>query len=200
MRSLRVVILGDELLTASGDPKGLGWLGRVQARLPQGEDVAFFPLAMVGESTSDLLERWKSEAMPRFTPQTENYLVLALGSQDVKAQVTISRSRLNLASLLDDALREGVKVFVVGPTPTGNPETDYEIEHLSAGFEDVVRRRQIPYVDCFKPLREHEGWQQETSANPRGLPGQVGYGLVAWLVLNRGWFEWLGLTEPQDQS
>jgi len=102
--------------------------------------------------------------------------------------------------LLDDALREGVKVFVVGPTPTGDPETDHEIEHLSAGFEDVVRRRQIPYVDCFKPLREHEGWQQETSAHPRGLPGQVGYGLVAWLVLNRGWFEWLGLTEPQDQS
>ncbi|MFM1950841.1 MAG: hypothetical protein RL418_528, partial [Actinomycetota bacterium] len=33
MRQLRVVILGDELLTASGDPKGLGWLGRVQARL-----------------------------------------------------------------------------------------------------------------------------------------------------------------------
>ncbi len=200
MRSLRVVILGDELLTASGDPKGLGWLGRVQARLPQGEDVAFFPLAMVGETTSELLERWRSEAMPRFTPQTENYLVIALGSQDVKAQVTISRSRLNLASLLDDALREGVKVFVVGPTPTGDAETDHEIEHLSAGFEDVVRRRQIPYVDCFKPLREHDGWQQETSAHQRGLPGQVGYGLVAWLVLNRGWFEWLGLTEPQDQS
>ena len=168
--------------------------------MPQGEDVAFFPLAMVGETTSELLERWRSEAMPRFTPQTENYLVLALGAQDVKAQVTISRSRLNLASLLDDALREGVKVFVVGPTPTGNAEVDHEIDHLSAGFEDVVRRRQIPYVDCFKPLREHEGWQQETSSHPRGLPGQVGYGLVAWLVLNRGWFEWLGLTEPQDQS
>ena len=83
---------------------------------------------------------------------------------------------------------------------TGDAETDHEIEHLSAGFEDVVRRRQIPYVDCFKPLREHDGWQQETSSHQRGLPGQVGYGLVAWLVLNRGWFEWLGLTEPQDQS
>ena len=198
MRQLRVVVLGDELLTASGDPKGLGWLGRVQARLPQGEDVAFFPLAMVGETTTALLERWRTEAMPRFTPNTENYLVLALGAADVKEGITISRSRLNLASLLDDAIREGVKIFVVGPTPTCDPETDFEIEHLSAGFEDVVRRRQIPYVDCFKPLKEHDGWQAETKAHPRGLPGQVGYGLVAWLVLNRGWFEWLGLTEHQD--
>ena len=118
MRQLRVVILGDELLTASGDPKGLGWLGRVQARLPQGEDVAFFPLAMVGETTTQLLERWRTEAMLRFSPATENYLVLALGAEDVKAGVTISRSRLNLASLLDDAMREGVKIFVVGPVVT----------------------------------------------------------------------------------
>ncbi|MEZ7905230.1 MAG: lysophospholipase, partial [Aquiluna sp.] len=32
MPDLRVVILGDELLTGAGDPKGIGWLGRVQAR------------------------------------------------------------------------------------------------------------------------------------------------------------------------
>lgn len=195
MRQLRVVILGDELLSGAGDPKGLGWLGRVQARLPQNEDVALFPLAMVNETSSDLLERWKNEAMPRFSPETENYLVVALGTADIKAELTISRSRLNLASLLDDAAREGVKIFVVGPTPTGVAELDFEIEQLNAGFEDVVKRRQIPYVDCFRPLKDHEGWLQEVSSHSRKLPGQVGYGLIAWLVLNKGWFEWLGLQE-----
>jgi acyl-CoA thioesterase I len=195
LRQLRVVILGDELLSGAGDPKGLGWLGRVQARLPQNEDVALFPLAMVNESTSELLERWKVEAMPRFSPDTENYLVVALGTSDIKAELTISRSRLNLASLLDEAAREGVKIFVVGPTPTGVAELDYEIDQLNAGFEDVVKRRQIAYVDCFRPLKDHEGWLQEVSTHSRKLPGQVGYGLMAWLVLNKGWFEWLGLTE-----
>ena len=97
MRSIRVVILGDELLTGAGDPKGLGWLGRVQARLPKGEDVAFFPLAMVDENTGELLERWKSEALKRFSPDSENYLVVALSSRDIEAGTTISRSRLNLA-------------------------------------------------------------------------------------------------------
>lgn len=195
MRQLRVVILGDELLSGAGDPKGLGWLGRVQARLPQNEDVALFPLAMVNESSSELLERWKLEAMPRFSPDTENYLVVALGTYDIKAELTISRSRLNLASLLDEAAREGVKIFVIGPTPTGVAELDFEIDQLNAGFEDVVKRRQIAYVDCFRPLKDHEGWLQEVSTHSRKLPGQVGYGLMAWLVLNKGWFEWLGLTE-----
>lgn len=195
MRQLRVVILGDELLSGAGDPKGLGWLGRVQARLPQNEDVALFPLAMVNETSSELLERWKTEAMPRFSPETENYLVIALSTADIKAELTISRSRLNLASLLDDAAREGVKIFVIGPTPSGVAEIDFEIDQVNAGFEDVVKRRQIPYVDCFRPLKDHEGWLQEVSAHSRKLPGQVGYGLMAWLVLNKGWFEWLGLTE-----
>jgi acyl-CoA thioesterase I len=197
LRSLRVVILGDELLTGAGDPKGLGWLGRVEARLPQGDDVAFFPLAMVNETSAALLERWRTEALIRFSPETENYLVLSLGAADIQAGVTISRSRLNLASLLDDALREGIKIFVVGPGPTGVAEYDYEVEHLSAGYEDVVKRRNIAFVDLFKPLKEHEGWLQEVSNHPRRLPGQVGYGLIAWLVLNKGWFEWLRLTESE---
>lgn len=199
MRSIRVVILGDELLTGAGDPKGLGWLGRVQARLPQGDDVAFFPLAKIAETTSDLLERWRTEALPRFSQESENYLVVALSSEDVRSGTTISRSRLNLASLLDDAIREGVQVFVVGPTPTGQKEFDAEVEHLNAGFADVVKRRQLRFVDCFNPLKDHEGWIGEVENHPRRLPGQVGYGLIAWLVLNRGWFEWLGLTET-DQS
>lgn len=198
MRSIRVVILGDELLTGAGDPKGLGWLGRVQARLPQGEDVAFFPLAKISETTGALLERWRSEALPRFSSETENYLVVAPGSKDIQAGTTFSRSRLNLASLLDDAIREGVKVFVVGPAPTGVKEYDSEVGELNLGFADVVKRRQLKYVDCYSPLKDHEGFLQEVSTHPRRLPGQVGYGLIAWLVLNKGWFEWLGMTENQS--
>jgi hypothetical protein len=30
------------------------------------------------------------------------------------------------------------------------------------------------------------------------MPGQTGYGLMAWLVLNRGWYQWLGLEEGEE--
>ena len=195
MTSIRAVILGDELLTAAGDSKGIGWLGRVQARLPAASDISMFPLPMIGETSSDLLNRFKSEALPRFSDQSENKLILCLGSSDIAAGLTISRSRLNLATVLDDAIREGISVFVIGPTPTGVPEFDAEVNHLSDGFADVVKRRQLTYVDCFSPLVEHEGWLKELTESSRRLPGQVGYGLIAWLVMNRGWFEFLGLEE-----
>ena len=36
--------------------------------------------------------------------------------------------------------------------------------------------------------------EEEISLAENHLPGQIGHGLIAWLVLNRGWYEWLGLT------
>lgn len=195
MTEIRAVILGDELLTGAGDPKGIGWLGRVQARMPSGNDVSVFALPMINETTSDLLVRFKSEALPRFSEKTVNKLVISLSSGDITDGITISRSRLNLASLLDDAIREGIDVLVIGPCPTGIAEFDSEVKHLSEGFADVVKRRQLAYVDCFGPLENHDGWLAEVSGHPRRLPGQVGYGLIAWLVINRGWFEFLGVAQ-----
>jgi hypothetical protein len=64
---------------------------------------------------------------------------------------------------------------------------------LATGFEDVANRRGVPFVDCFRPLVEHEGWNQEVAELANGQIGQIGHGLIAWLVLNRGWYEWLGL-------
>ena len=34
-RELRIVAVGDELVAGVGDPRALGWLGRVLARTPQ---------------------------------------------------------------------------------------------------------------------------------------------------------------------
>lgn len=34
-RKLRIAAVGDELLAGLGDPRALGWLGRVLARTPQ---------------------------------------------------------------------------------------------------------------------------------------------------------------------
>ena len=45
-------------------------------------------------------------------------------------------------------------------------------------------------------LLNHEQWRQDLAANG-GTPGQAGYGLMAWLVLHRGWFQWLGLDAPE---
>jgi hypothetical protein len=195
-RVIRVVVLGDTLVSSSGDPKGIGWLGRVLARTPiEDPQIDVYCLPAPDETSAALGERWATEAQRRFSPNTENRLVLMVPNSDPAAGISLSRSRLNLANILDDAKRLGVESFVIGPTPHRNPELNSEIEHLVAGFEDVCSRRSVTFVDCFTPLVDNEGWNTEVRGGQSGLPGQVGHGLIAWLVLNRGWYPWLGLPE-----
>jgi hypothetical protein len=152
-------------------------------------------LPLPNETTAQLSERWWQEVERRLSGTDEVRLVVALGNTDPAAGISISRSRLNLATILDEARKRQIEPFVIGPVPSRIEDQNPEIEHLAWGFEDVANRRQIPFVDCFKPLVEHEGWRNEMADSSNGIPGQVGHGLIAWLVLNRGWNEWLGLAE-----
>ena len=197
-RNIRIVVLGDGLVSAAGDPKGMGWVGRVTAKTPSTTPrIDIFVLPAPDETTSMLAERWTDEVKRRFSADTENRLVIALSNADPAAGISISRSRLNIATIVDEAKRAGIESFLVGPTPHRNPELNSEIEHLASGFEDVAARRGIPFVDCFRPLVDHEGWNEEINLAENHLPGQIGHGLIAWLVLNRGWYEWLEIPNPE---
>ncbi len=196
--SLRVIVLGDQLVTASGDPKGMGWVGRVQARTPQVDpSIELITLAYPDDTSLTLNKRWLAEVQPRQNQLGRTQVAIALGNHDIRAGLSTSRSRLNLATVLDEAMKYGLEPFVIGPVPHKESALNTDVEQLSWGFEDVCARRNVPFVDCFHPLLGHEGWNQELQNSPSGLPGQVGYGLIAWLVLNRGWNSWLGVEEAE---
>ncbi len=194
VREVRICVVGDELSVGVGDPRALGWVGRVMARSRFDRPSMHFTLAVPGETTSDLGARWEAETASRFGPYAEcdNRLVIALGRHDLDADVSIARSRLNLANILDVASRNNLPTFVVGPPP-GRPEDGKRIEELSAAFADVAARRRVPYVDTYTPLASHEQWLADLAQNGTLYPGQAGYGLMAWLVLHTGWHAWLGL-------
>jgi lysophospholipase L1-like esterase len=196
--SLRVIVLGDQLVTASGDPKGMGWVGRVQARTPQVDPtIELITLPLPDDTSLTLNKRWLAEVQPRQNQLGRTKIAIALGHHDIRAGLSTSRSRLNLATVLDDAIKYGLEPFVIGPVPHKESALNNDIEQLSWGFEDVCARRNVPFVDCFHPLLGHDGWNNELQNSPSGLPGQVGYGLIAWLVLNRGWNAWLGVEEAE---
>jgi acyl-CoA thioesterase-1 len=196
--SLRVIVLGDQLVTASGDPKGMGWVGRVQARTPQVDPtIELITLPYPDDTSLTLNKRWLAEVQPRQNQLGRTQVAIALGNHDIRAGLSTSRSRLNLATVLDEAMKYGLEPFVIGPVPHKEAALNSDVEQLSWGFEDVCARRNVPFVDCFHPLLGHDGWNQELQNSPSGHPGQVGYGLIAWLVLNRGWNSWLGVEEAQ---
>lgn len=197
-RRIRVCVVGDDLVAGVGDPRSLGWVGRVGARTSRGEaQVTLFGLGVPAETTAELLSRWGQETQRRFAGATPEdcRLVVGLGHEDLRQQVSLPRSRLNLANVLDECASRGLPVFVVGPPPAPEDWRNGKVGELSAAFSDVCLRRGVPYIDCFAPLVAHEDWLTDLAAGDGVHPGQAGYGLMAWLVLHGGWHPWLGLPE-----
>lgn len=194
-RKIRIAAVGDELLAGVGDPRALGWFGRVIARTSaDAATLQSFALAAPSEGTEALAARWLQEAGRRFDDHCENRLVIGLSDRDLDLEISPARSRLNLANILDAAAQLSIKVFVVGPPPGLDPARNKRIAELSTAFGDVTTRRKHSYVDTYTPLLNHEQWRTDLAGNS-GVPGQAGYGLIAWLVLHRGWYSWLDLPE-----
>ena len=62
-RNIRIVAVGDDLLAGVGDPRTLGWFGRVMARTPQTTaSIAAYNLAAPNEGSEQLNARWFEEA------------------------------------------------------------------------------------------------------------------------------------------
>jgi acyl-CoA thioesterase-1 len=188
-----VCVCGDELVAGTGDPRALGWVGRVAARTPQ-EHVRLttYALAVPAETTGGLAARWEAETSSRLG--ADGRLVLGLGIADLRDGTSLARSRLNLANVLDAATARSLPTFVVGPPPVlpDGPDSAHAttVGTLSEAFADVCERRRVPYVDTFTALRGHDEWFADLAASDGRVPGQAGYGLLAYLVLHGGWSQW----------
>jgi len=194
-RDIALVFIGDSYVAGYGDPKDLGWVSRVVGRTEHPDvDITAYQLGVRGDSSADVLSRWRTECPPRWKGRSEKRLVVAVGHNDAVSCMTTARVRLNLANILDDAAASGVSAFAVGPPPTLDEELNGRLEIVVEAQADVCARRGVPYVDCYRPLIGHEQWHSDLGANGSGVhPGQAGYGLIAWLVLHGGWDQWLDL-------
>lgn len=195
MDETRIHFIGDELVAGYGDPRALGWTGRVMARTPRDLEAFWTTLAVPRETTIQLAERWSTEVALRSAHTGINRLVIGLGTADVVAGISPARSRLALANVLDEAASEQRPCFVVGPPPLSGANPDGTAA-LSRAAMEVCHRRRVPYVETFEPLRNHDQWMADVAAGGGLHPLQAGYGLLAWLVLHRGWYEWLGASQP----
>lgn len=198
-RRIRLIALGDELLAGVGDARALGWLGRAVARQQaHGAPVELYSVALPHDTSASLAERWEVDVARRSDPEAaaaghlEHRVVIGLGTGDVAGGISLARSRLNLAKVLDGLERLRVPMFVVGPPPVRDRGRTAAIRELSAAYADVCERRRVPYVDTVEALADHEQWTTDLALSGTEHPAQTGYGLMAWLVLHAGFGRWLG--------
>ena len=114
---MRICFIGDELVAGVGDPRGLGWVGRVNAHSTFDLPATFLTLAVPSETTKQMAARWEAEVLPRLAEGEPHGLVIGVGPGDVAAGISTARSRLNLANITDRATALGIPSFVVGPPP-----------------------------------------------------------------------------------
>ena len=195
-RDVGIAFLGASLVAGVGDPKGQGWVSRVVGRTNHPDlELTAYNLGVRGDTSADVLSRWKAECAPRWRGRAEKRIVVSVGGNDAATGITLARHRLNLANILDDAASSGIGTFVVSPPPADDEELNAKLDVLVDAQADVCSRRGVPFVDCFRPLLGHEQWQSDVAASrvPHH-PGQAGYGLIAWLVLHNGWYDWLQIS------
>lgn len=185
---MRVCVIGDEIAAGMGDARYLGWVGRVLARSSLAEPAFVATLAVPDQNTTQLAARWRAECERRITSREDCRLVIGLGVGDLRSNLSSARSRLNLANILDAAGEARLNSFVVGPPPLAAPG---DVADLSAAYADVCQRRHVPFVHTYAPLAGHEQWHADIAPSEGRHPGQAGYGLLAWLVLNQGFGAWL---------
>jgi acyl-CoA thioesterase I len=188
MRDIRVCVFGDSFAAGVGDPRGVGWVGRLAARAREVELTAY-PLGVRGESTEEIVVRIPVESAPRFARGDEHRIVIAPGVADAVRRI----EPVQCALALDFALASAsVPVLIVGPPPVGDAETIERIGALDAVFARTCERRAVQYVATYPRLVGRATWYRARAAD--GIhPDGPGYGVLA-SVIRHGWDDWIGTT------
>lgn len=197
MRDVRVCVFGDALVTGFGDPKALGWVGRVAARTPPstGIELTTYPLGVRGEAIEDIVVRMPLESASRFARGDEHRVVLAPGVVDAERDVPALRA----AAALDFGLAAtGVPSLVIGPPPMGDDALRTRIAELDSAYATVSEQLGVPYIATFPRLDGRKPWHDARTDD--GHPNQTGYGLLTRVILDGGWYEWLGVEPPSTKA
>jgi len=195
---MKICFFGDSFTNGTGDDECLGWVGRVCARQRKaGVDLTSYNLGIRGNTSEDILRRWKGEAAARLTKGDTAALVFSFGTNDCalgddgRARLAQNDRLKNARAILVDAPKAW-PTLLVGPLPIADdPVANKRIADLSRQAGVFARAHRVPYLDVFSKVHGSPLWQEECEAGDGVHPNSGGYKLVADLVEN--WGAWQAL-------
>ncbi|WP_329459778.1 GDSL-type esterase/lipase family protein [Streptomyces sp. NBC_01497] len=196
IRDLRVCFVGDSFVAGVGDPRFLGWAGRLAVRaLADGRPLTGYNLGVRHETSRDIVARWENECGPRLLGGTDLRVVLSFGVNDTtheggRPRVAPDVSSANLSRMLARAADRDWPVLVVAPPPVDDGEQNSRTALLDERFARICLDASVPYVPVHQPLRDSAVWTREVRTGDGAHPAAGGYDEIAALI-EPHWRNWL---------
>ena len=147
-----ICFFGDSLTLGYGDSTGLGWPGRIAARLAaSGTNATAYNLGVRKDSSVQMQHRWRKEAAVRRLEGEPMKLVFNFGVADVFNNVPAEMTMAAGVSMLTQA-RELGDTLLVGPLPVNDPDKLDRITSLSNVLEALAGRIGVPFLPVAKPM------------------------------------------------
>jgi len=190
---MRLCFFGDSIVNGTGDPTGLGWVGRVGAAARRrGHDLTLYNLGIRRDTSADVAARWQEEAARRLPAGIDGRLVFCFGGNDCVGEGGAPRvaqaSALAHARAILTAAKAHHPTLMLGPPPLYVGDSDARIATLSRALASLCGELQVPFLDLHTPLAAIGLWRLDAAAGDGAHPGAAGYALIADLV--EGWPAW----------
>ena len=193
VEDIRIYFIGDSYINGTGDPKFLGWPGRVCAA-SQSDQVAItgYNLGIRADTSADVLPRWENEVAARRLKPHDGRIVFGFGANDCWIEDGIPRigraeSEKNIEHILSLAVGR-LPTLMIGPPPGVNAEQDALRQDMSDLLQAICLQVGVAYLSVIDNLRDGKIWQKEALQGDQIHPSSGGYTHMAQLVL--GWSDW----------
>jgi lysophospholipase L1-like esterase len=193
MASLRISFIGDSLVAGTGDPEFLGWAGRVcRSARGRAHDVTCYNLGIRGNTSADILWRWRREAEARSVAGQDCRLVFSFGVNDTKdvdgRRIVEPEKAIAQARAILTGAEAWEPVLMIGPPPISDETRNARIGDLSGRLSHLCREIGVPYLDTFGSFYTLAAWLDAVRAGDGVHPTAAGYD--AWAQLVESWTAW----------
>lgn len=156
-------VWGDSITYGSCDSEALGWVGRLRKSLPTDDEHHIYNFGVCGDTSSDLLFRFKTEA-EAIKP---DYVIFAVGLNDTKYQgesdtnlVPLDQFVANMEDLLAQARVYTDKIVIVGLTRVdevwrsakGSRFLNEIIGNYNQQIVSLAKENSLTFIDVFEVL------------------------------------------------
>jgi lysophospholipase L1-like esterase len=159
---MNICIFGDSITWGAYDPKNGGWANSLRNSL-EPDDIQLYNCGISGDTTSDLLKRFKTEADAR----KPKIIIFAIGINDSQyintkdnPKVSVSDFRSNIEKLIEEAKRFTDNVIFIGlnnvnedevtPTPWDDKNNFYcneNIEIYNNIIKEIIEKEDLDFID-----------------------------------------------------